>query len=164
MAAGSTTHGSHMLEEGHKAPNFKLKTDGDGEVSLAQLKGSIAIVYFYPKDDTPGCTTEAIAFSGLKGEFDKCGAVLIGVSKDSVKKHDSFKLKHDLKVRLASDEQGEMVAAYGVWVQKTNYGRDYMGIERSTFLIDQQGVIRKIWRKVKVGGHAENVLEVTQSL
>ena len=153
-----------MLEEGAKAPNFKLKTDGGGEVSLAQLKGKIAIVYFYPKDDTPGCTTEAIAFSTLKSEFDACGAALVGVSKDSVQKHDNFKRKHDLKIQLAADEQGQMVADYGVWVKKLNYGREYMGIERSTFLIDKAGVIRKIWRKVKVKGHAEQVLEAARAL
>lgn len=153
-----------MLEEGAKAPNFKLKTDGGGEVSLAQLKGKIAIVYFYPKDDTPGCTIEAIAFSTLKSEFDACGAALVGVSKDSVQKHDNFKRKHDLKIQLAADEQGQMVADYGVWVKKLNYGREYMGIERSTFLIDKAGVIRKIWRKVKVKGHAEQVLEAARAL
>jgi peroxiredoxin Q/BCP len=153
-----------MLEENQKAPNFKLATDGGGEISLAQLKGKIAVVYFYPKDDTPGCTTEAIAFSKLKSDFDKCDAVLIGVSKDSVQKHDSFKKKHDLKIQLASDEEGAMVAAYGVWVKKQNYGREYMGIERTTFLIDQKGVIRKIWRKVRVNGHAEKVLELAQTL
>lgn len=153
-----------MLEEGGKAPDFKLKTDGGGEISLARLKGKTAIVYFYPKDDTPGCTTEAMAFSALKPQFDKCGAVLIGVSKDSVQRHDNFKKKYDLKIQLASDEEGQMVSGYGVWVKKINYGREYMGIERSTFLIDPKGVIRKIWRKVKVKGHAEQVLEAVRSL
>lgn len=153
-----------MLAENQKAPDFKLATDGGGEISLASLKGKIVVVYFYPKDDTPGCTSEAIAFSKLKSDFDKSGAVLIGVSKDSVQKHDSFKKKHDLKIHLASDEDGAMVAAYGVWVKKQNYGREYMGIERTTFLIDQKGVIRKIWRKVRVNGHAEQVLELAQTL
>ncbi len=153
-----------MLEEGQKAPNFKLKTDGEGEISLAKLKGKVAVVYFYPKDDTPGCTTEAIAFSALKPQFDKCGAVLIGVSKDSVQSHDNFKKKYDLKIQLASDEEGQMVADYGVWIKKMNYGREYMGIDRSTFLIDAKGVIRKIWRKVKVKGHAEQVLEAVRAL
>jgi len=153
-----------MLEEGQKAPNFKLKTDGDGEITLAKLKGKVAVVYFYPKDDTPGCTTEAIAFSALKPQFDKCGAVLIGVSKDSVQRHDNFKKKYDLKIQLASDEEGQMVADYGVWIKKMNYGREYMGIDRSTFLIDAKGVIRKIWRKVKVKGHAEQVLEAVRAL
>ena len=153
-----------MLEEGQKAPNFKLKTDGEGEISLAKLKGKVAVVYFYPKDDTPGCTTEAIAFSALKPQFDKCGAVLIGVSKDSVQRHDNFKKKYDLKIQLASDEEGKMVADYGVWIKKINYGREYMGIDRSTFLIDAKGVIRKIWRKVKVKGHAEQVLEAVRAL
>lgn len=153
-----------MLEEGQKAPPFKLKTDGGGEISLASLKGSIAVVYFYPKDDTPGCTSEAIAFSGLKKQFDKYGAALVGVSKDSVQRHDNFKKKYDLKIQLASDEEGKMVDDYGVWVKKTNYGREYMGIERSTFLIDAKGVIRKIWRKVKVKGHAELVLDAVKEL
>jgi peroxiredoxin Q/BCP len=153
-----------MLEEGQKAPNFKLKTDGEGEISLAKLKGKVAVVYFYPKDDTPGCTTEAIAFSALKPQFDKCSAVLIGVSKDSVQRHDNFKKKYDLKIQLASDEEGQMVADYGVWIKKMNYGREYMGIDRSTFLIDAKGVIRKIWRKVKVKGHAEQVLEAVRAL
>ncbi|MDO9459006.1 MAG: thioredoxin-dependent thiol peroxidase [Alphaproteobacteria bacterium] len=154
----------NMLEEGQKAPAFQLKTDGGGEISLAELKGKVVVVYFYPKDDTPGCTTEAIAFSALKPEFDKCGAVLVGVSKDSVQRHDKFKEKHDLKIQLASDEQGEMVADYGVWIMKKNYGREYMGIDRSTFVIDAKGVIRNIWRKVKVKGHAEKVLEAVQAL
>lgn len=153
-----------MLEEGHKAPDFKLSTDGGGEISLARLKGKIAVIYFYPKDDTPGCTTEAADFSALKADFDKCGAVITGVSKDSVQRHDSFKKKHGLKIQLASDESGEMIAAFGVWVKKLNYGREYMGIERSTFLIDGKGVIRKIWRKVKVKGHAEKVLEAVRTL
>ena len=153
-----------MLEEGQKAPNFKLKTDGDGEISLGKLKGKIAVVYFYPKDDTPGCTTEALAFSALKPQFDKCGAVLIGVSKDSVQRHDNFKKKYDLKIQLASDEEGQMVQDYGVWIKKMNYGREYMGIDRSTFLIDASGVVHKIWRKVKVKGHAEQVLEAVQAL
>jgi thioredoxin-dependent peroxiredoxin len=153
-----------MLEEGQKAPPFQLATDGDGKVSLAELKGNIAVVYFYPKDDTPGCTSEAIAFSALKKQFDKHGAVVVGVSKDSVQRHDNFKKKYELKIQLASDEEGKMLADYGVWVKKKNYGREYMGIERSTFLIDAKGVIRKIWRNVKVKGHAEQVLEAVQEL
>lgn len=153
-----------MLEEGQKAPAFKLPADGGGEIGLAGLKGKIAIVYFYPKDDTPGCTSEAIAFNALKKQFDKAGAVLVGVSRDSVQRHDNFKKKHDLKICLASDEEGKMVADYGVWVKKLNYGREYMGIERSTFLIDAKGVIRKIWRKVKVNGHAEKVLEAVKEM
>lgn len=153
-----------MLEEGDKAPSFKLKTDGGGEISLAQLKGKIAVIYFYPKDDTPGCTTEAIDFSRMKSEFDRSGAVLVGVSKDSVQKHDAFKRKHDLKICLASDDEGQMVVDYGVWVKKLNYGREYMGIERTTFLVDQKGVIRKIWRKVRLKDHAEKVFEAVQAL
>lgn len=153
-----------MLEAGQKAPDFKLRTDGGGEISLAKLKGKIAIIYFYPKDDTPGCTAEAIDFSRLQPDFEKAGATILGVSKDSVERHDKFKLKHDLTIRLASDDSGKMLADYGVWVKKKNYGREYMGIERSTFLIDSKGVIRNIWRKVKVKGHAENVLEAVHTL
>lgn len=153
-----------MLEEGDKAPGFKLKSDGGGEVSLASLKGKVAVIYFYPKDDTPGCTTQAIAFSALKPAFEKFGAVIVGVSKDSVQRHDNFKRKHDLKIQLGADEEGRMLADYGVWVKKLNYGREYMGIERSTFLIDAKGIIRKIWRKVKVKDHAEAVLDAVKAL
>lgn len=153
-----------MLEAGQKAPDFKLRTDGGGEISLARLKGKIAVIYFYPKDDTPGCTSEAIDFSRLLPEFEKAGADILGVSKDSVERHDHFKKKYDLSIRLAADESGEMLAAYGVWVKKKNYGREYMGIERSTFLIDSKGVIRNIWRKVKVRDHAQKVLEAVRAL
>ncbi len=153
-----------MIEEGKKAPAFKLKTDGGGEISLSALKGKNAVVYFYPKDDTPGCTTEAIDFSALKSKFDACDTVIIGISKDSVSRHDSFKNKHKLKLILAADEAAEVIEKFGVWVLKQNYGKEYMGIERSTFLIDAKGIVRKIWRKVRVNGHAQDVLVAAKEL
>ena len=146
------------------APDFALPADGGNDISLTSLKGKTVVLYFYPKDDTPGCTKEAIAFSGLKDAFDEAGAVVVGVSKDTVAKHDKFKAKHDLKVALGSDEAGATVEAYGVWVEKSMYGKKYMGIERATFLIDGDGVIRNVWRKVKVPGHAEAVLEAVKGL
>ena len=146
------------LAEGGRAPDFTLPRDGGGTVSLKDFKGKSVVLYFYPKDDTPGCTMEAQAFTAQAGKFKKAGAVVIGVSKDSVKRHDNFKTKYDLDLILASDEAGKTLENYGVWVEKMNYGRKYMGIERSTFLIDGAGKVAKIWRKVKVKGHAEDVL------
>ncbi len=151
------------LKEGDRAPDFDLETD-IGRVSLAGLKGRKIALYFYPKDDTPACTNEGIAFSALKAEFAKAGAVVVGVSKDTAKKHGKFRAKYDLTVELGSDPEGAMIEAYGVWVEKTLYGRNYMGIERATFLIGGDGVIRRIWRKVKVAGHAEAVLAAAQAL
>lgn len=145
--------------EGDKAPDFTMPTDGGGSVSLKELKGKKVILYFYPKDDTPGCTKEAIGFTEQLAAFEKLGAVVIGVSKDPVKKHDKFKDKHDLKIVLASDEETDVVERYGSWVEKSMYGKTYMGIDRSTFLIDEKGVVRKLWRKVKVPGHVDAVLE-----
>ncbi len=153
-----------MLAEGELAPDFSLDTDGGGSVCLSDLRGKNVVVYFYPKDSTPGCTKEAIAFTELKEQFSAANTEIIGVSKDSVKRHDNFKEKYDLQVTLASDEEGKMVESYGVWVLKKNYGREYMGIERATFLIDTKGVIQKIWRKVKVKEHAEAVLAAAQAL
>src|SRR5690606_18362967 len=148
-----------MPDVNDKAPEFTLPT-GDGEtLSLKDLKGKKVVLYFYPKDDTPGCTQEAKAFSELLPEFEKAGAVVIGASKDSVRRHSNFAAKHGLTFPLVSDETGELCEAYGVWVEKSLYGRKYMGIERATFLIDEKGRIRRIWRKVKVKGHAEDVLE-----
>ncbi len=144
--------------EGAKAPDFVLPRDGGKTLSLDGLKGKHVVLYFYPKDMTPGCTSEAIAFSELRRKFSKLGAVVIGVSRDRPARHDKFIEKHGLKLILASDEDGEMLDRYGVWVEKKLYGRTYMGIERATFLIDSGGVIRKIWHKVKVKGHAEDVL------
>lgn len=147
------------LAEGMKAPEFSLPRDGGGSVALSDFAGSKLVLFFYPKDDTSGCTAEAKAFTELRSDFDKAGAALLGMSPDSVAKHDKFIVKHDLSVALASDEEKTTLQAYGVWVEKSMYGRKYMGVERSTFLIDETGTIRKIWRKVKVPGHAEAVLE-----
>jgi len=147
------------LAEGDKAPDFTMPTDGGGTVSLADLKGRPVVLYFYPKDDTPGCTKEACAFRDAMPDFSRVNAEIIGVSKDTAAKHDKFKAKYDLTFTLASDEDGSVCEAYGVWVEKNMYGRKYMGIERATFLIGSDGAIRKIWRKVKVAGHAEAVLE-----
>jgi peroxiredoxin len=152
------------LVAGQKAPPFSLPTDGSGEVSLKALAGKTVVLYFYPKDDTSGCTKEAIDFSEKAAQFKKKNAVVIGVSKDSPVSHDKFKAKHKLNVMLASDETGKMLERYGVWVEKSMYGRKYMGIERATFLIDGAGVIREVWHKVKVPGHVEAVLEAVTAL
>lgn len=143
---------------GETAPNFTLPTDGGGEISLDDLRGRNVVVYFYPKDDTSGCTKEAIAFTELSPEFDKQNASIVGISADSPAKHDKFKAKYQLNVTLASDEGHDALDAYGVWVEKNMYGRKYMGIERATYLIDKNGKIAQVWRKVKVAGHAEQVL------
>lgn len=152
------------VSEGSKAPAFDLPTDAGGRIKLADLRGKKVVLYFYPKDDTSGCTREAVEFSALEKSFKRAGAVVVGVSKDSVAKHDKFKEKHGLTVTLAADESGKTVAAYGVWVEKSLYGRKYMGIDRSTFVIDQKGVIRSIWRKVKVPGHVEEVLAAVKAI
>jgi thioredoxin-dependent peroxiredoxin len=152
------------LGEGDKAPAFTLETDGGKKVSLKDFAGKPIVLYFYPKDDTPGCTKEAIGFSASAAAFKKAGATVIGVSKDSVASHDKFKKKHALSVILASDPEGQVIESYGSWVEKSMYGRKYMGIDRSTFLIDGKGKLAKIWRKVKVPGHVEEVLAVTKSL
>jgi peroxiredoxin Q/BCP len=145
------------LKPGDVAPAFDMPTD-DGRVSLAAFQGKSVVLYFYPKDDTPGCTTEAQAFTALAADFAKAGAVVIGVSRDTAAKHGKFRKKYDLTVLLGADEDGAVTEAYGVWVEKSLYGRQYMGIERATFLIGPDGVIRQVWRKVKVAGHAEAVL------
>ena len=152
------------LKIGAKAPAFTLPLDDGKTLKLKDLLGKKVVLYFYPKDDTPGCTKEAIAFSGDLAKFKRAGAVVIGVSRDSVAKHAKFKEKHDLALPLGADETGKVTEDYGVWVEKSMYGRTYMGIERATFLIDEKGVIREIWRKVKVAGHAEAVLEAVKSL
>lgn len=149
------------VAEGQKAPPLSLPTDGGG--GHIDLTGP-AVVYFYPKDDTPGCTNEGKDFSALIGDFAALGVTVIGVSRDSVKKHDRFKAKHDLKVVLAADEDGVVTEAWGVWVEKQLYGRKYMGIERATFLIDGAGVVRRAWRNVRVPGHAAEVLEAARGL
>ncbi len=149
---------------GKKAPDFTLPTDGGGSVSLKALKGRTVILYFYPKDDTPGCTTEACGFRDNLAAFNQADAVVIGVSKDSVQRHDKFKAKHGLTFTLGSDEDGAVCEAYGTWIEKSLYGRKYMGIERATFLIDGKGVLRREWRGVKVKGHVEEVLAAARAL
>lgn len=146
------------LDVGDKAPDFTLPTDGGGSVTLSKLKGKKIVLYFYPKDDTSGCTAEACAFRDLFPRFKKSDAAVIGVSRDSVASHDKFKKKYELPFILASDDQGKVTEAYGVWVQKSMYGRKYMGIERATFLIDEKGKVQQIWHKVKVPGHADEVM------
>ena len=152
------------LVEGDPAPDFELMTDGGGRAHLNALKGKPVVIYFYPKDDTSGCTAEAIAFNGLRAKFAAAGATVIGVSPDSAASHDKFKLKHELEIPLAADPERSAIDAYGVWKEKSMYGRKYFGVERSTFLIDRNGRIAKIWRKVKVPGHADDVLAATKTL
>lgn len=150
------------IVEGAPAPDFDLDTP-DGRVKLADFKGRTVVLYFYPKDDTGGCTKEAQGFTELKPQFDKAGVTVVGVSKDSIASHRKFAAKYGLGVTLGSDPEGAVIARYGSWVEKTLYGRQYMGIDRSTFLI-QDGVLRKVWRKVRVPGHAEAVLEAAKAL
>ncbi|MCX2722505.1 thioredoxin-dependent thiol peroxidase [Roseibium salinum] len=152
------------LSLGDAAPDFDLESDGGSRVCLSALKGKPVVVYFYPKDNTPGCTNEAISFTQLIGEFNKLGVTIIGVSPDSAKKHDNFIAKYNLAVRLGADTQTSTAQAYGVWVEKSMYGKKYMGVERATFLVDSDGKIAGIWRKVKVPGHAEAVLDAARSL
>jgi thioredoxin-dependent peroxiredoxin len=152
-----------MPQDGDKAPDFELPTDGE-TLKLGKLKGKAVVLYFYPKDDTSGCTAEAKDFSRLAPEFRKAGVEVVGVSPDSVESHAKFRRKYDLAVRLAADADKAVANAYGVWVEKSMYGRKYMGVERATFLIDKSGRIAKTWRKVKVPGHAEEVLAAAQAL
>ena len=152
------------LSIGDPAPTFDLPRDGGGSVSLADLKGKAVVLYFYPKDDTPGCTKEAIAFTEQAEDFAAANTVILGISKDTVAKHEKFIAKHDLGVILVSDAEAETCEAYGTWVEKSMYGKTYMGIERATFLIDQDGKIAQIWRKVKVPGHSDAVLEAAKAL
>ena len=152
------------FEVGDMAPDFTLPADGGGRVSLKALKGKPVVLYFYPKDDTPGCTAEACAFRDQLSDFAKVKAAVVGISRDSVASHDKFKKKFKLPFPLASDEDGKVCQAYGVWVEKSMYGKKYMGIERSTFLIDGKGVVRNVWRKVKVDGHADAVLAAAEAL
>ncbi|MBG6202539.1 peroxiredoxin Q/BCP [Labrenzia sp. EL_13] len=153
-----------QLAIGDTAPNFDLESDGGARVSLDALKGKPVVVFFYPKDNTPGCTKEAIAFSELIEDFNNLGVTIVGMSPDSAKKHDNFIAKHNLAVRLGADTDTSTAEAYGVWVEKSMYGKKYMGVERSTFLVDKTGKIAQIWRKVKVPGHAEAVLEAAKAL
>jgi thioredoxin-dependent peroxiredoxin len=152
------------LAVGDPAPDFELPTDAGSGALLSGLKGKPAVVYFYPKDDTSGCTAEAIAFNALRAKFAAAGTAVIGVSPDSAASHDKFKRKYDLKIALAADPERAAIEAYGVWKEKSMYGRKYFGVERSTFLIDRNGRIARVWRKVKVPGHAEEVLAAAQAL
>ncbi|MEP2707898.1 MAG: thioredoxin-dependent thiol peroxidase [Roseibium sp.] len=152
------------LTLGELAPDFDLESDGGRRISLGSLKGHPVVVYFYPKDNTPGCTKEAIAFTDQIDEFKKLGTTVIGISPDTAKKHDNFIAKHNLSVRLGADTDTKTSEAYGVWVEKSMYGKKYMGVERATFLVGADGKIVQIWRKVKVPGHAEIVLEAVRAL
>ncbi len=151
------------LDAGAKAPDFEMVGEG-GPVRLSDFAGKTLVLYFYPKDDTSGCTKEAQEFSALAADFAAAGAVVLGVSKDSVASHGKFTAKYGLAIPLGSDPEGATIEAFGAWVEKSMYGRKYMGIDRSTFLIDGSGVIRKAWRKVKVPGHAAEVLKAAQAL
>jgi thioredoxin-dependent peroxiredoxin len=152
------------VQAGDAAPDFTLPRDGGGRMSLADFKGKTLVLYFYPKDDTSGCTMEAQDFNRLAGNFAAAGAAVVGASPDPVKSHDKFRDKYELTFPLLADESKDMLEAYGVWVEKSMYGRKYMGVERSTFLIGPDGRIAKAWRKVKVPGHAEEVLAAAKSI
>ena len=152
------------IEAGQAAPEFDLPTAGGGRARLADFKGRPLVVYFYPKDDTPGCTKEAQGFAEAYPEFRAAGVAVVGISKDSAASHDKFKAKYDLPFILASDEHGGVVEAYGAWVRKSMYGKNYMGVDRSTFLIDGDGKVREVWRKVKVPGHVAEVLAAARAL
>ena len=152
-----------ILRPGDAAPTFVLPSP-EGEVGLSDFDGRSVVLYFYPRDDTPGCTTQAKDFSAMAAEFDAAGAKVLGVSKDTVADHERFAAQHDLGVTLLSDAQGQVSEAYGVWVEKNMYGKKSMGIERATFLIDGKGTVRELWRKVKVPGHAEAVLAAARAL
>lgn len=152
------------LVEHMPAPDFDLPRDGGKTVKLSDFKGKKVVLFFYPKDDTSGCTKEAIGFTDLLSEFEAAGTVVMGMSPDPAKKHDKFIAKHDLGVILASDEDKTTLEAYQVWKEKSMYGKKYMGVERSTFLIDQEGIVQKVWRKVKVPGHVDDVLASAQAL
>lgn len=153
-----------MTSEGQAAPDFDLPDDQGKSFKLSKLKGKPIVIYFYPKDDTSGCTRQAKDFTALANDFSKAGALVVGISPDGVESHAKFRKKHDLGIRLVADVDRKAVEAYGVWVEKSMYGRKYMGVERSTFLIDKKGKIAKAWRKVKVPGHAEEVLAAVRAL
>lgn len=153
-----------MLREGDKAPDFELPSDEGGSIKLSALKGKSVVLYFYPKDDTSGCTAEAKDFTSRIASFKKAGTEVIGISPDKVASKAKFRKKHELAVRLAADDDKAVATAYGVWVEKSMYGRKYMGVERSTFLIDKTGKVRRIWSKVKVPGHADDVLAAVTEL
>jgi len=155
---------TNQLTVGDQAPDFALPADGGTTISLSALRGKKVVLYFYPKDDTSGCTKEAMEFNALRGDFERTNCVVLGMSPDSVKSHDKFKAKYELQFPLVADEEKSALEAYGVWVEKSMYGRKYMGVERTTILINADGVIAAIWPKVKVDGHAEEVLKKAQSL
>jgi peroxiredoxin Q/BCP len=150
---------AHVIQTGSMSPDFTAHTDGNETLSLSGLRGKKVVLYFYPKDDTSGCTAEACDFRDNMERLSSAGTVVIGVSPDSVKSHDKFKQKYNLNYALVSDEAHEICEQYGVWVEKSMYGRTYMGVERTTFLIDEKGVITHEWRKVKVPGHVDDVLK-----
>ena len=152
------------VSEGNKAPTFTLEADGGSIVNLKDLRGKSVVLYFYPKDSTPGCTKEACDFRDHILSFSRNNVTIIGISKDSIKRHDNFKTKYGLPFTLARDNNNKICEKYGTWVEKSMYGKKYLGIERSTFLIDSDGIIRKIWRKVRVSGHVEDVLKSTETL
>lgn len=152
-----------MLELGTTAPDFTLPRDGGSDVSLSDLKGQKVVLYFYPKDNTPGCTTEALDFTALKSEFEAAGVAVFGISKDSVKKHENFCAKHSLGIPLLSDENGTVCEDYGVWAEKKMYGKTFWGIVRATYLLDEEGKVAQVWPKVKVAGHASEVLEAAKA-
>jgi peroxiredoxin Q/BCP len=153
-----------LLEIGEKAPEFCLKDPDRGEMCLSNLKGKWVVLYFYPKDNTKGCTMEALEFTAAEDEFKAKNAVIIGVSPDSLKSHTNFRQKHDLSINLLSDTEKEVLEAYGVWQKKKMYGREYMGVVRSTYLIDAEGKIAYVWEKVKVAKHVDNVMEKLSEL
>ncbi|WP_028028262.1 thioredoxin-dependent thiol peroxidase [Gemmobacter nectariphilus] len=153
-----------MLNAGDMAPDFTLPRDGGGTITLSALRPGKVVVYFYPKDDTPGCTTEALDFTAKRADFEAAGVTVIGVSKDSAASHDKFCRKHGLGIVLASDEAGSTCEDFGVWGEKSMYGKKFLGITRATFLIDAEGRIAKVWPKVKVAGHANEVLEAARAL
>ena len=152
------------VSEGDRAPDFTVARDGGGELSLSDLEGRKVILYFYPRDNTPGCTTEACEFRDAMPDFSGASAEIVGISRDSVKSHDGFRQRHGLDFALGADVDGAVCDAFGTWVEKKMYGRVSMGIERSTFLIDEEGVIRRVWRKVRVKGHVEQVLAAVREL
>lgn len=155
---------STTLDVGHKAPEFSLPATGGSMIALKDLRGQIVILYFYPKDSTPGCTTEACEFRDSYALLNKAGVAVLGVSKDNIKSHEKFAEKFGLNFPLLSDESGEMLNAYGVWIEKSMYGKKYMGIDRATFLIDAKGKIAQVWRNVKVTGHVAEVVKATKEL
>lgn len=153
-----------MLTPADEAPDFTLPRDGGGDVTLSGLRGTPVVLFFYPRDDTSGCTKEATAFTGLAGEFEAAGAKVFGISKDTVEKHDKFRDKHGLGIPLLSDAEGDVCERYGVWKEKSMYGKKFFGIERTTVLIGADGKVVRVWPKVKVPGHAEEVLEAAKAL